>query len=350
MLQEISISEYYQSYHHLPIIDVRSPGEYEKGHIPGAVNIALFSNEERADVGTTYLRKSRDLAMELGYKYVTPKLQDFIDQSRMVAPRGEVVIHCWRGGMRSQSFAKHIHDNGMERVYVITGGYKAFRNHVLDFFKQDFNLRVLGGYTGSGKTEILAEFEKMGLQVVDLERLANHKGSAFGAINQAPQPTVEQFENNLFNIMRSLNFQMPIWLEDESNSIGKVQIPMALFNQIRQKTLVFLDIPKEKRAYHLVKGYAVCDKSLLEKGINMIAKRLGGLATQQALEFLASDNFYQVALILLVYYDKTYLKGSQMRSPEQIVQLPLDDTKHELNAQKIIEYFKQNEHHQTNPI
>jgi len=202
MLQEITIAEYYASYSHLPLIDVRSPGEYEKGHILQARNIALFSNDERAAVGTTYVQVSREKAIELGYKYVTPKLQDFIDESTALAPNYEIVVHCWRGGMRSKAFAQHLHDNGFKKVYVIKGGYKAYRNYILKFFAQPFKLYILGGYTGSGKTHILHEIEKNGEQVIDLEFLAHHKGSAFGAINEPQQPTVEHFENQLFECLR----------------------------------------------------------------------------------------------------------------------------------------------------
>ena len=166
----------------------------------------LYEVITRAEVGTVYVRQSRDKAIELGYKFVTPKLQQFIDLSEGVAPAKRVVIHCWRGGMRSASFAQHLEDNGFQEVYTIKGGYKAFRNHALKTFDYPFKLNVLGGYTGSGKTEILKKLNAMGEQVVDLEDLAHHKGSAFGGIGQAVQPTVEQFENDLFEAFRKLDF------------------------------------------------------------------------------------------------------------------------------------------------
>ena len=120
-----------------------------------AVNIPLFSNEERAAVGTIYKKKTKEKAIELGYEYVTPKLRRFLEESAKVVKQGAIAVHCWRGGMRSRSFAQHLHENGFEEVYVIEGGYKAFRNYVLDFFDQKFKLYILGGYTGSGKTFIL---------------------------------------------------------------------------------------------------------------------------------------------------------------------------------------------------
>jgi tRNA 2-selenouridine synthase len=342
MLQEIEIAEYYASYCHLPIIDVRSPGEYEKGHIPGSNSIPLFTNDERADVGTVYVRQSKEKAIELGYSIVTPKLQEFILKSEQIAPACEVVVHCWRGGMRSRSFAQHLHDNGFVNVYVITGGYKAFRNYVLNFFSHSFDLKVLGGYTGSGKTHILKELHKNGHQVIDLENIANHKGSAFGEINQPEQPTVEQFENNLFEAWRQLNASKPIWVEDESHHIGGVQIPMNLFKQIRTLPVIFLEIPREERAGHLVTEYANCDKDMLINSLTRISKRMDGLAFKQSLELLAEDKFYDVAMIALQYYDKMYLKGLRHRDGSKIIFIPLETTNAQKNAKLILNYLESN--------
>ncbi len=324
----------------LPIIDVRSPLEHEKGHILGVTNIALFSDEERAHVGTVYKQQSKEKAIELGYIYVNPKLDQFILEAAKVAPDGAVIIHCWRGGMRSQSFAKHLMTNGFRDVSVIEGGYKAYRNYVLDYFKTPFSLKIIGGYTGSGKTEILQALQKKGEQVVDLEGLAHHRGSAFGGIGQGEQPTVEQFENDLFTQFSKLDLNKTIWLEDESQNIGKVILPTSLFNQMRQADVLFLEISKEERAKHLVSGYANCEDKLLEEGIKRIGKRLGGLRTQQALEFLANKNYYDVALMVLNYYDKYYLRGLQKKPASRIRKLKLASTDHHQNAKDILSYMK----------
>lgn len=343
MLQVITIAQYYASYSHLPLVDVRSPGEYDKGHIPQARNIALFSNDERAIVGTAYVQESRDKAIELGYQFVTPKLQAFIDDSAAIAPDAEIVVHCWRGGMRSKAFAQHLHENGFKKVYTIKGGYKAFRNHALKFFNEPFKLFILGGFTGSGKTHILHEMAKKGEQIIDLEYLAHHKGSAFGAINEPQQPTVEQFENNLFEQLRHLNLSKNIWVEDESHGIGKVQIPMAFFNQMRETKVLFIDIPREERAKLLVEEYSHDPVELLFEAVNKIHKRLGGLRTQQALTALSENNFYDVALITLFYYDKAYKKGISSRNPETVMQLELQNIDAVTNAKTILEFIKNHE-------
>ncbi len=337
MLAQITIAEYFQNEPLLPLIDVRSPGEFAQGHIPNAVNIPLFSNEERAEVGTVYKKKSKEKAIELGYTFVTPKLTDFLTKSELVAKGKPVVIHCWRGGMRSQSFAKHLHDNGFPKVYFIESGYKAYRNYVLDFFAQEFQLKILGGYTGSGKTYVLKELAKMGQQVIDLEGLAHHKGSAFGALGEKPQPSSEFFENLLFEQWRHFDLQKPVWVEDESARIGCVQIPKTLFDQMREQTLYFLNISKEERSKHLVDDYADYDKEGLANSIKAIEKRLGSQKVQEALAALEADDYYNTALITLHYYDKVYGYGVEKRDADKVLNINVPTVDAHENAKRLLE-------------
>lgn len=340
MIREISADNYYNSFSNIPLMDVRSPGEFAKGHIKGAVNIPLFTDEERAKVGTVYKQHSPEKAIELGYDIIDPKRDSFVSESKKAAPWGEVVVQCWRGGMRSAAFAGHLAENGFSKVYLIKGGYKAFRNYILSFFDQPFKLNILGGYTGSGKTGILHFLARQGEQVIDMEGLASHRGSAFGGIGLAPQPTVTQFENNLFDQMRKLDIQKPVWLEDESHAIGKVLIPIGLFNQIRGGNVYFLNIPLHERIRHLVDVYSGLNADELALAIRKITKRLGYDRAKQALTALEKKNYHEVAKIILYYYDKSYFNGLKERDASNVIEIKLESVDNEKNAGILINHIK----------
>jgi len=342
MLQIISVSDYCNKLFHIPVIDVRSPAEFQQGHIPNAINIPLFSNEERVIVGTTYKQQSKEKAIEIGYEFVEPKLALFLEKCTHKKTNDGIVIHCWRGGMRSQSFAEHLVKNGFKNVYLIQGGYKTFRTLVLQTFTENYTLTVLGGYTGSGKTEILHELEKMGEQVIDLEKFANHKGSAFGGFDHIPQPTSEQFENNIFWKWKKLDLTKNIWIEDESRNIGNALLPANLYQNIRSQKTIFVDIPRKERAKFLVEGYSHYSHKDLADAISRITKKIGGLNSQQALNALQNKKYHQVVELVLHYYDKRYLIGLQKRKAENVTKLELKSTHHQQNAIQLIELIKDN--------
>jgi tRNA 2-selenouridine synthase len=337
MIYEIDIEEFIGS--DVPLIDVRSPGEYAQGHIPGGVNIPLFSDEERAAVGTVYTRDSREKAIELGYSYVYPKMNDFISQTSEVVHDGKVAIHCWRGGMRSHAFAEHLNKNGFGEVMVIRSGYKSYRNHVLAFFRTPLFLKIIGGYTGSGKTHIIRYLLRHGYQALDLEAIANHKGSAFGSIGQ--QPTTEQFENDLFEKFHRLDLSKPVWLEDESRNIGGVNIPRDLYLQMAESDVYFLEIPRNVRSEHLVNEYIGQEKEHLAENIRRISKRLGGENAREALHLLTENRMVELASLILGYYDKTYQRGLEFHTKGKIIRLQCAETDPEKNGLKILHYDEQ---------
>jgi len=345
MVRAISTAAFLQS--NLPLVDVRSPGEFSRGHIPGAVNIPLFSDAERKVVGTIYTRESPEKALETGLHYVKPKLESFLIRSGEVAPDGAVAVHCWRGGMRSHKFAGHLSENQFKEVFVIDGGYKAFRQHLLSFFKSPFELRLIGGYTGSGKTDLLHLLKKTGHQGVDLEELACHRGSSFGGIGMGDQPTTEQFENDLFIAFRTFDLTKPIWLEDESHNIGGVNIPGSLYEQMKTSPVFFLDIPIQTRAGRLVREYAQAAPEEIAAAINRIAKRLGGENTKEALRLLDEKRFPELATLLLSYYDKSYRKSLLHHDPEKIYPIGSVCDEIEKNSQLILNIHEAYTEYQT---
>ncbi|MFC2103810.1 tRNA 2-selenouridine(34) synthase MnmH [Bacteroidota bacterium] len=339
MAEKISVLDFYKLSKDIPIIDVRSPKEFEIGHIPGAFNIPIFSNKERAIVGTTYKKEGKDPAILQGLEIVGNKLRSFADTSRKLAKKNKLLVHCWRGGMRSSSMAWLFEMVGI-KTYVLEGGYKAFRKYGKKQLSQSTNLIILGGLTGSGKTETLLKIEDKGEQIVDLEGLANHKGSVFGALGQKPQPTNEQFENDLLYKWLSFDITKPIWLEDESRSIGSNWIPNELFQIMRKSLVLKIEIEKKLRVKRLVKEYAGFNAKCLEECILRIGKRLGGQNVKQALESLEKGELSHVADITLAYYDKSYSFGIESRGKNSIYPVNLDSDNPEKNAEILIDFAK----------
>ena len=351
-IEKINIEYFLELSKHYTVIDVRSPAEYKHAHIPGAYNLPLFSDEERAIVGTAYKQESREIAIKHGLDFFGPKMKSMLeDVERILDLRLQnadlnnnkseienlkskiVLLYCWRGGMRSGAVSWLLDVYGF-KVYTLIGGYKKFRTRVLETFKLPFDLKILGGYTGAGKTEVIKELEKAGEHVIDLEDIAKHKGSAFGNIGMPAQPTQEMFENVLSMRLRTLRYESnnspnsnpqliinhsPIWLEDESQRIGLINIPNDLWHIMRRSPLYFLEIPFEERLKHIVEEYGCFDKEKMIDAILRIKERLGGLEAKKAIEFLNEDNTIESFRILLKYYDKWYTKGLHNR--EYIISL-----------------------------
>ena len=358
-IQKVSISQFLELSEHYPVVDVRSPGEFLHAHIPGANNIPLFSDEERKTVGTAYKQQSREVAVKMGLEYFGVKMKGMVEEAEKIIDNWQLaiskrqrniiqpdkspllpkafgthclLIHCWRGGMRSAGVAWLLDLYGF-KVYTLTGGYKAYRKWVLAQFEKDYPLHIIGGYTGSGKTLLLKELEKSGHAIIDLEGLASHKGSAFGALGEGFQPGQEMFENLLagklgdtgnwkldkcsqyqanldLNPQPAIRSPQPIiWLEDESQRIGNLQIPMPFWFNMRKSQVYFLDIPFEERLHYLCGEYGKFDKEKLVNAIIRIQKRLGGLETKNAINHLLENNTEACFGILLRYYDKWYGKG-----------------------------------------
>lgn len=301
----------------------------------------LFSNEERAAVGTIYKQQSNEQAVIKGLEFVGPKMAGFAKEARKMAENGQILVHCWRGGMRSASMAWLFETTGI-KARTLKGGYKSYRNLVLQSFDRPLQLLVVGGETGSGKTEILQAIGRSGRQIIDLEEIAHHRGSSFGSLGQPAQPTVEQFENKLHAALQKIDPSKPIWIEDESRSIGRVYIPNAFWEMKKNAPVYRIRIPFEVRVQRLVKDYGHFPKEVLAESVLRIKKRLGGLAMQQAIESLESGDLAETARITLRYYDKAYDYPHADRKYENIHFIESESGDPEANAELILHHSKSN--------
>lgn len=315
------------------IIDVRSPIEYFKGHIPRAINVPLFEDAERAEIGTMYKQKGKETAVTRGLEIVSPKMVHFVTQVKAIAQGRRVFVYCFRGGMRSNSFAWLMNTSGLE-AQILTGGYKAFRNYVLQYFERKFKLVLLGGSTGSGKTEILKHLAALGIQSVDLEAIAHHKGSAFGAINEPQQWPQQNFEHQLFDAFNSLNLAQLIVLEDESQSIGFNKIPHPLWLQMKKAPIIKFDIPFELRVQKLVDDYTTTDINALKASVLKISEKLGGDNAKLCLQYLDEGRLADVARRALQYYDKAYAHIYKNKD-QPVIAVSSDTIDAAINAQQL---------------
>jgi tRNA 2-selenouridine synthase len=291
---------------HVPLIDVRSPGEYHEGHIPGAINIPLFTDEERALVGTAYKQEGRQEAISIGLDLVGPRLRGLSDRARSAARENRLRVYCWRGGMRSAKMAWLFELSGLNTT-LLKGGYKAYRQAALDGFRNIRRLIVLEGATGSGKTEMLQHMCGYGEQVIDLEAFARHKGSAFGGIGLPEQPGTMQFQNDIYHLLRTFDAGRRIWVEGESMYIGKVCLPEGLWQVMNRSPRIHVEVDKRVRARRLASEYGVADPASLIQATHRIAEKFGGDRCRQAAELIGQGALEDAAFLLLDYYDKTYL-------------------------------------------
>lgn len=291
------------------IMDVRSPLEYFAGHIPGAVNIPLFTDDERTTVGTLYTKVGAESARKEGLQIAGTKMNELVDQANkfLEGKKKKALIHCWRGGKRSEAVQWLFNFSGISAARL-EGGYKSYRQTIHNYFNSIPNeLKILGGYTGSGKTEMLYELSEKDQQIIDLEKLAHHKGSAFGSIGEKEQPSNEQFENNLFEAFAKLDQNNAIWLENESKSIGKVYIPDGLWKRMKESVLYNIRVDKETRLERVLRYYSdPVSIEILKNAFEKIRERLGGLEYKNAIQALSTGDLKTAASIALWYYDKAY--------------------------------------------
>lgn len=295
----------------LPLLDVRSPGEYLAGHLPTALSLPLFNDEERATVGTLYKKEGRNPAIKKGLELVGPKMVGFIEYAERLGST-TLALYCWRGGMRSDSMAWLLERYGF-RTIVLDGGYKAYRNLALSFFDKSLPLQVITGYTGSKKTTLLHLLKERGEQIIDLEGLAQHQGSSFGNKKSQQQPSTEHFQNLLYEEFRTMDLDKPVWIEDECFRIGQVNLPEKLYHQINKSPHVFIDVLPSQRINFLLEDYGTLPREELIDATNAIRKKLGLDKASKAIQHLQSGELKRAAEIILTYYDIRYRESIEKK-------------------------------------
>ena len=300
-----------------PIIDIRSPIEFSQGHWPRSTNIPLFSNKERELVGITYKEKGQKQALAIGIKLIIPKLTSLkasielvnnsIQTENKTSKQKHLRIYCWRGGLRSTSLVWLCNILGFNAI-KLEGGYKSYRRWVLDQFNKDWGIHLIGGKTGTGKTNLLKALSQKGISTIDLEGLANHRGSSFGSMGKPLQPSCEHYENLLAESLNNLNKTSKgfIWLEDESPNLGNCRIPNGLIKQMKVAPLVEISRSKNERVEELISVYSNYSQEELSQATLRIKNRLGPQRTKIALDAISDKKWEVACKAILDYYDKCY--------------------------------------------
>lgn len=333
---KIDIKQFLELAENIPVIDVRSPGEFINGHIPGAHNIPLFSDEERKAVGIRYSMEGRLSAILEGLKLSENSMHLKLEKALKISSGGKLLVHCWRGGMRSEVMA-WLFSLGKIETAILDGGYKSYRRYLHEYLAATRKMIILGGLTGSGKTGILKVFSNSGKQVADLEGIANHRGSAFGSIGESPQPSGEQFANLLFNALRKTDMNVPLWVEDESRNIGTVFMPEEFYLNMQNNPAIILMMDAGIRIRRLAREYRDYPADKVEASILKISRRMGGDRAGKAITALRTGDLEGAIAIVLEYYDKAYMYGLKKRSPGNLLYVGTDTDDVESNAVKIYE-------------
>ncbi len=317
------------------LIDTRSTKEYSKAHIPGAVSLPLLDDEHRAIVGTIYKQEGREAAVMKGFELVGPLFHEKIKKAAELSAGRTICIYCWRGGMRSNIMAWLLQLSGM-RVVLLKDGYKSYRHWAIHHFNHLPPVIVLGGKTGSGKTEMLVHLSKEGANTIDLEGLANHRGSAYGQLGLPPQPSQEMFENLLAWELSNKNPQQPLWLENESRAIGLVHLPNTVYDAVRNASVVEMDVAMDVRKQRILAEYGQFPvEELIDKTLKL-TKRLGGQHVKAAVQHLNDGNLSEWLDIVLHYYDKAYQHGNDERKEGTIHAVEIAWQNPESEAKKLL--------------
>jgi tRNA 2-selenouridine synthase len=325
------------------LIDVRSPKEYLKGHIPSAYNVPLLLDDQRALVGTIYKQQGKQQAISRALEFVEPQLERYAQKVKEISianSTASLIVYCWRGGMRSKSFGMFLARCGYS-VYQMIGGQKAYKAYVRKQAELPYKFIVLGGKTGCGKTRILQELKKQGEQVLDLELLAGHRGSSFGGLGKPQQPTQEQFIINCFSMLAQCNPQRSIWVEKESYKIGDLSTPYELWRQLQKAPVLYIDRPQEERITLLLEEYGAYEPENLKTCTLSLSKKIGSAQAKKLCQLIDEKKYEEVIRQLIIYYDKLYDYSLQKSKNLNVMHMQLSGETIENYAYTIKNYVYQ---------
>jgi len=316
------------------LIDVRSPSEYYKGHMPNSINIPIFNNEERSIIGKKYKISGREIAVREGFKIINNKIDELIKDILLIKKEfcnssadkfsfnKNIKIYCARGGMRSQAML-WLFEKFKDPCVVLNGGYKTYRNWVLHSFENQLKFMVIGGKTGTRKTKILNKLKSINYQILDFESLANHRGSTFGGLGMIDQPTNEQFENMISEVLDKYDKNKFIFVEAESSNIGKNRIPHDLYNQMKNSKRIEIIRDERIRIEELISTYSIYKKNDLKDSVYKISRRLGPQRTKSAIDAIDNEDWENVCKSVLDYYDRCYEHELKEKNDVKILDMKL---------------------------
>ncbi|WP_404450979.1 tRNA 2-selenouridine(34) synthase MnmH [Virgibacillus necropolis] len=335
MVHDITLKELFdlQNKEAHTMIDVRSPKEFDEATIPGSINIPIFDNDERAEVGTIYKQVGSEAAKERGLEIFSAKLPDFINAFASIET--SKTVFCWRGGMRSKTAATVLDLIG-NQSFRLSGGIRSYRQwvvHTLDNYQLKSEAYVLNGYTGSGKTILLEKLSQNGYPVLDLEGMASHRGSIFGQIGLDPS-NQKKFESQLVEALSEHQNAPFLFMEGESKRIGKVTIPDFLYNHKENGIQVFVDLPVEERIKNILDDYQPWNNpEKFMEAFNLIKKRIHTPIAKDIHDHLTNEEYSSaVQLLLEYYYDPRYEHATKVYPNDKIITI---------QAQTIEEAFQQ---------
>ena len=312
------------------VIDVRSPAEFAEDHAPGAINLPVLDNDERAEVGTIYVQQSAFLARRIGAAKVARNVALHLETALKDRPAGfKPLVYCWRGGQRSNAMATILSQVGW-RTALLAGGYKTYRRRVQARLYDEawlLSLVLLDGGTGSGKTAILQRLAERGVQTLDLEALAMHRGSLFGGFAAAPQPSQKMFESRLLMALVALDPARPVVVEAESSKIGEINLPPAVWSLMKEAPRIEVVAPLAERARYLVRAYGdiVANPEALEEAFARLPTH-PGRERLESWRKLAADGAYEALAQALVelHYDPAYARGRKKDARPRLLTIALE--------------------------